>query len=860
MIKRLFAILMIVAFLPAFYAAAEENSDNTYTKNVNILHSLGILDNIYVQINDENSYLSDGIVNKVIFDFNGYNTGDFESYADITVGTAAAKLMYALGYNYMIDNGKRNDTDYYTAAQNINLLKGITADAGKMLASGDFAKMLVNALYIEQKMGVKNNDEADYISVGTYMGTNNVTKAYGRVEATHETSLTMPKGTSGGKIIISGKTYSVDFDAAKYLGYDVEYYAKEDAASDYEKVLCIFPREYNKSLTIAADDIKDVSSDFGEIRYATTDDKTKTAKISGDFVLIYNGKYKIKKDVSLFKPKIGEITLLDNNGDGRYEMVSIKEYEVYTVDHIYDNTIYDENNKTPLDLSDEKNIRTVKKNGNAASIRQIVAGDIVYATIDAGGEYIEINASDKKINGTVTMLEEADNYMYYTVNGEKYLASRDLKTENILNCSGTFYLGPTGIIEKQEISRKSNYGILLAAAEDNGIGDMKLKIFTSSGKTEVFDLEKNAVLYNGTSNRIKSAQLAELAAYAESYQTPLGGVDAENAAAPIIMYTEGETGIKTVSLPTLYDEENKGSDREKYALQSVTKKDDMLYKRGYNLFIEANRSFNPSNTQSLSDGETKFVNSSTVVFQIPINNGDGKIPSDYAEKAKVYTGDYKFRNWQYGNFYNFDDNRVPEVMVYYKKLGAESEVHGLLVDKNTKALNSNNEECTVISGYKDGEYVSLEVSEDMEISLTRISQLLSEVPEITVESFEKGDYIFVGIDGDGKISVIQPMLLARYENTDYKRIHNDVSYENYGEVVFGEVIDINNKLITVKIDYNLYNSEQLVFYENGYKRTAWGLYEKEKNRVSGRTAEIYKGDYVLIMREKSVVLDMFVRR
>lgn len=107
MIKRLFAILMIVAFLPAFSAAAEENSDNTYTKNINILHSLGILDNIYVQINDENSHLSDGIVNKAIFDFNGYNTGDFESYADITVGTAAAKLMYALGYNYMIDNGKK---------------------------------------------------------------------------------------------------------------------------------------------------------------------------------------------------------------------------------------------------------------------------------------------------------------------------------------------------------------------------------------------------------------------------------------------------------------------------------------------------------------------------------------------------------------------------------------------------------------------------------------------------------------------------------------------------------------------------------------------------------------------------------
>ncbi len=855
MMKRVFIILLLFVLLPMLPVTAE-NTGSEYEKNIKILYSLGILDSVYVQLNDETSVISEGTVNAIINRFNGYLSGSIESYADITVGIAAGKMIYAMGYNYMLERKASNEEAYYSVAQSRNLLKGITAPPTALLESGAFAKMLMNALTLEQEAGIKIGDEVDYISSGTYMEINKISKRSGKVEVTQETSLYMPEGVCEGEAIIGGVKYFVDFDMRPYLGYTVECWSKEIAGNEYPQLICVLPKSYNEEITIEAENIESVSSDIGEIRYLA-DGKSKKLRIDGDFSLIYNGKCRLKKEASYLKPSLGSITLLDNDGDGRYDVVSVRAYEVYTVNYIYNDIIYDQNGKDPLDLSDEKTIRSIVKNGDESNLRYISKDDIVYAAVSEDGSFVEINASNKKIEGRVGEIEEIGVYRYYTIDGKKYLASAELDTENILGCSGVFHFGPTGIIEMQIVLPEGKYGILLAAAEEGGMGDKQVKIFTSDGQTRIFDLKENALLCDGIQTKIGDTEFAILQAYADLYVSPPQSADVTNVSVPVIMYTADEYGIKSISLPELYDDEKSGSSRGRYTLQSVTEKANMLYRRSYNRFLPANRSFNPSTDINFSDGKTKFVSDKTIVFEV-VTEQDGRIEAGYENKIRVSNGNTGFASWEYGNFYNFDDDRIPGVMVKYERMGTVAEIHGLLIKSTARTLNSEGEECTVLSGYKDGQYVSLEVKPDAVLSTSRISQILSNVPAITAETLEKGDYVYIGTDSNGKITYISPMTLARYDKSQYIRYHNEVDGENYGEIIFGEVINVRDRALKIKLDRNLYNSEEIIFYETGWLSAAKSLYDSKEETVSGKCSVLCEGDYVLIMRSGSRILDMHV--
>ena len=764
-----------------------------------------------------------------------------------------------MGYSYLVNKTDATDVRYFLAAKSIGLMDGISANPTELLKSGVFVKMLKNSLDVDMKIRVMTGAEVEYISAGTYMETNKISKRSGKVEATAEASVYMPEGTVVGMTVINGVKYFTDSDMRPYLGYNVEYWTKATLDDDYETILCVFPKNYNKEITVDADDIKYISPDMRRLEYYEDGENTEKVNIESGFALIYNGKYRLKKDASYLKPSLGKVTLLDNDGDGKYEVVSVRAYDVYIVNYVYDGVIYDQNGKTPLDLSDEENIRSIIKNGDEASIRFISADDVVYAAVSADGKYIEINASNKKIEGTVTAIEEFGDYRYYTIDGTEYLASSELNADDIIDCNGIFYFGPTGIIERQLISQAGDYGILIGAAEEGGLGNMQVKIFTSDGSIKVYDIADNAMLYDGQQAKIGLTELAKLDAYAKSYITPPQTADVTTVSAPIIMYTEGKDGIKTISLPELYDDEKNGVLRERYSLQSVTSKENMLHRRSYNRFMGANRSMNATTDVNFSDGKTKFIDGNTIIFEVPVS-ADGSISAGYEEEIKVTNGNRGFANWLYGNFYNFDENRTVGAMVYYKQSGTVDELHGMLIKSKATALNSDGEKCTVLCGYKDGEYVSYEVKNDVTISTSRIAEILKDVPKITVESLEKGDYIFIETDDKGRIIFISPMVLAKYDNSKYLRYHNSIDFSNYGEMIFGEVVKVRDKVIEIQLDSNFLHSDQLVFYENNYKGAIKALYDMDNDTVSGRTDVVCEGDYVLIMRDASRILDMFVRR
>lgn len=862
MMKRLITALLTALMIPVMPAAAAEMpvQENAYERNVTILNRFGIVDDVYKNLNGEHSVITDGIVNQTIYNFNGYNTGSTESYADITVGEAAAKLLYAMGLGYMYEAFGTDSVSYYRAARQCGLLNGIYADANCALESAVFAKMLINAMSVEQKTGVKTGDKAEYISVGNYMDMHNIKKLSGTVEATSDTSVNMPNGVKSGQTVIDGITYETNMNARPYLGYKVEYYTQDNSNGKFDKIMCMFVKGENSVITVDAEDINSVSGDMTKFSYNVEDDKVKSEKIKKDFVLIYNGKYKLKKEAALLKPALGNVTLLDNDGDGTTDIVFVNAYEIYIINNVSDDVIYDQNGKKELDLSSSKNIRGIYKNGEEADIASLTRDDVAYVAVDASGKYIEINASDEKITGKVNSVEDTGNYRTYTIDGKEYSASINLNIDNLLGSDGTFYLGPTGIIEKQIIEKNGSYGILISAANENGIGNKKVKIFTSNGEEQIFDIADSAYLYDGTRKKIGEAEMARLSEYAYIYKNPPAGIEAKYAMAPMIMYSvDSEGKIKTISLPKLYTEEEAGENRGKYTLQSTATKENMLYRRSYTEYSAYNRGFNPAPDTSNSDSMAKFANISTIIFEVPVEN-DGTISSDYSKKINVYNGNHSYSRRIWANFYNADENRNAAAVVVYKENANTDYIYGMLIESSTITLNEDGDECITLNGYMDGQKVSLRVSDNVAISTERLSLAMRSVPQVTAKTLGKGDFIYMAQNSKGEIMYIEPQLLGGYANEDYVRFHNAITTVDYAEVVFGEVIAVNSSLLTLKLDTNLHNSEELIFYVNNYGNAIKGFYDSKEHKVKGKTSSISVGDYVLIMRDSSRIMSMLVRK
>lgn len=862
MIKRLIAVLLAAFLLPVIPAAAAElpSQENTYEKNVTILNRFGIVNDVYVSLNTEESIIPDGVVNQAIYDFNGYNTGSADSYADITVGEAAAKLLHAIGCGYMSEAFGEGSVSYYRAASQVGLLNGIYADANRPLESGVFAKMLINAMSVEQKSGVKTGDEIEYISVGTFMDKHNIKKMSGTVEATEETSLESPNGAKTGKVVISGITYETNLNVRPYLGYKVEYYT-QDKSGEYENLMCIFAKNENSVLNVDAEDIKSISSDMKSFSYYTEEDKVKTEKIKDGFSLIYNGKYRLKRDASILKPSLGNVTLLDNDNDGRYDMVFVNAYEVYIVDGVRDNKLYESNGKPEIDLSNTKNIRGIYRNGEESTADYLTRDDIAYVAADASGKYFEINASDEKVMGKVTSVDDSGNYRTYTIDGKEYSASKSLKTDNLLGSEGTFYLGPTGIIERQIVEKSGSYGILLSAADENGIGSKKVKIYMSNGITSVFDVADSAYLYdNGKKSKIGEEEIARLREYANIFAAPPEGIEPKHAPVPIIMYSvDSDENIKTISLPKLYTAEEAGDNRDKYTLQTTATKPEMLYKRTYTEYSSANRGFNPGPDINYSESMAKFANASTTIFEVPVEN-DGTIASDYYKRINVWNGNHTFSRRIWANFYNADENRIVGAVVVYKENANTDYIYGMLIENSTTTLNEDGEEQVTLNGYMDGEKVSLKVSNNAAISTAKLGLAMKSVPAVSIQTLGKGDFICMATNSAGEIVYIEPQLLGGYSNKDYVRYHNSISTVDYAEVVFGEVIAVNNSLLTLKLDMNMHNSEELIVYERNHAGAPKGFYDSTENKVKGKTNSISVGDYVYILRDSSRIMSIFVRK
>ena len=97
----------------------------------------------------------------------------------------------------------------------------------------------------------------------------------------------------------------------------------------------------NREIEINANDIEGISADYLNLEYFA-ESGFKKAKIAEIPRVIYNGVFYGNYTVSDFKPESGKLRLVDNDCDGKYDVIFISSYETVIVNAVdaYDKTIY----------------------------------------------------------------------------------------------------------------------------------------------------------------------------------------------------------------------------------------------------------------------------------------------------------------------------------------------------------------------------------------------------------------------------------------------------------------------------------------------------------------------------------------
>lgn len=308
---------------------------------------------------------------------------------NISVEEVLESTVNLLGYGPMAAK-----TGYTNAVINLKLSKDVKAKSGAITYS-DFAKILANAMETDAM-----NNNGTVAKGNTLLWRNlKIKEMRGIVTETEYTDIYGVSKAQKGKIVIDGVSYKVTFDTYGLEGKRVKFFTKEINNENF----ILYITEINTLNNIINIDWKDIEK-YSDSEYVYVNEKNKRKKVSlaHNKKLIYNGVALGDSETEDLAVYYGNVELIDNNLDNRYDVVRVENIDTYVVkavDHA-NFIIYDEYETKVLDLKNAETI-VVEENGEKAQFGNIIPGKVVSVVKSKDGSFAKLYISDKKIESTV---------------------------------------------------------------------------------------------------------------------------------------------------------------------------------------------------------------------------------------------------------------------------------------------------------------------------------------------------------------------------------------------------------------------------------------------------------------------------
>ena len=676
----------------------------------------------------------------------GDGDGNFRPNAPISYAEAMTIMVRATGYTVSAEENGGYPHGYMKTGTSNGLAKNVQGSYSDKISRGNVAYLTTNALEskLMEQTGFGSDGKYEITEKTLLKDKLKVTKDTGRITAIENTSLTGSSSLAKGQIKIDNKTYETAYNMNNLLGYNVTYYVKNEGKNDESVILAMPIQNQNNDLIISSELFSKLTTKNGNtaIEYFKDENtsKTNTAEISSDATLIYNGKYQaMDKNLIDLTDKSGNITLLDSNKNGKYDIVFVKNYENIVVDSVSSTgKIVDKYSQKVLKLDDTVDFR-ITKGLEEISVSDLAEYDVLSVAASLDKELYEVEVTNKTVEGKVTGKDSKG----VLINGTKYKVAANYTDPIDIGSEGVFYLDIDGKIAAFDASKtlSSNYAYLMKAYYTKNTEKASFKLFTKDGK-EVTLHANNKIKFNGKSN-VKALDVVNSLNTSEDV-----------TASQLVTYSTNADN-KITAINTAVDNSESGA----VNTDKFTKNYDLT---------------NAKFSKTLSKVGNVRVDDNTVIFDITENTDDYAIRNiDMFEDGQTYNA----------SVYDMSENYTAKVMVVTNsQINAAADSSIAVVKDIVKATNNDDEQTDMLAALVDGKEVSIYAeSENILVNGDR--------------KLQEGDIIQYKTNSKGEIVSIRLLLDITAKNNEFTLSPTDKL-----EIVYGKVTKKFSNSVNVSVN------------------------------------------------------------
>ncbi len=754
--KSILSFVLALAILPL--GAQASSSDNSlapdyYASQLGFISSVGIVDDIdtsdyarivtraefaHMAVNMLNispaapvsTVFSDVTTNTAYADsvytalsyglLKGTSEGTFSPEKPITYAAALKILVAALGYEEYAFVSGGYPSGYIMQADKIGLIDGTnTYSFDDSLEFAAVVGLISNALTCDLRKIASVS--GDYVETTVTKGNNCLTQYF---NLSHTSGIVT---TAGYHSMIHGYNEEESFiqigelslkcniiDAHKYLGYSTDAWYNPDT----KQAVALRTDSVNSSVVIEADMV-DSYSDFKLLVYTDDDYNTKTYNIDKGYSFVLNGRLTSPAD-SDFSFNHGTLTLIDNNGDKRYDVViaNKKTYMVVKGINSSTKTVYDRNRSDiQLVLDNEDGYHyTMLMDGEAVDHSVIAANLVLEVSQSPDGYIADVIIGTKSKRGSITAIGQD----FICIDDAEYETNEyfDTYCKPELGQSGTFLLDPDGRVTfiSDRYINSVQYGYFLdMSSQKNALSSDKvmIKVFTDSGDIEIFNLAEkvtldHTIVYNNSAdvkNKLISVQTIDgKQVDMPIYQLIRFGTDGDGL---VNLIDTSSDVAANADLAAKYAENISDNSLTRYV--KAEEKRDTGSGAGNAYWRKVGNAFAPFFTL----GNTTIIEVPLAIITNRINGTQLSGKFDDSAFSIVNTGSFPNYGWRYVDAYDYDDSMVPKVVVMYHSEAAPGQVTKVvpeedapihLVERVINCINDEGVETKRIYSYANGAF------------------------------------------------------------------------------------------------------------------------------------------------------------
>lgn len=488
----------------------------------------------------------------------GRGDGGFGSDDYVSQNEFLSMLLRALGYEQWLANADSYAIGFNSLIKEMKLLRRVSSESTALLNNGDAALIMYNAMLAKRlNIAGMEGDRVLYTAsnVSSLEEIYNISLYSGVVNETGRYCLTGDSKNENSTVKI-GNTKFLDAGGKlnQYLGRSVTIGVKND---NNNIVSMFWVNEDEQMVTLSARNLQRENTPIlgGTLKAFDENGDTKSYRLSrGVDVLHNNAPYIDGNTLSDLYPSMGSITLIDNNGDGVYDVLCVNEYETYYVHGSYtykdDFTFVDSENVKHTYNLDYLTITMAE--GYPGTTTGVKNGRVVRVAKAKGSNECNIVVYSEGKAGRLTQLSDEnfvmDETSYYYAYG--YQPGADIKVGDYINA---FVDNDGEVIWVSENDEQNNNGWLMAFSQkidcktDSLNPSLRFKLFTENGEFGIYDVA-DTLIVDGIKTKEEDFVTALLnASYKTSFENVLLRIKAteekEITAIDSILTTLAESGI-----------------------------------------------------------------------------------------------------------------------------------------------------------------------------------------------------------------------------------------------------------------------------------------------------------------------------